>query len=445
MSKFKSFKKIRKYAIPMIMILFMCLLGMGSSAFAISPAPAENGVNNANGTATVKIPVTKVMEMNSPDAVVTNDYVFTLTKADSDPMHQSVIATTQRPDLSHPNVSTDKASITITKANINGANYANNLTVDTNPNTQPAAASATVTGRQVKVDDAFEITFDKIGQYKYTCTESLATGQTLQSGVTMDETEYTVYITVVNRDPNNIDGKVSIGDMTVVKKVGNQMKKTNPADESDTMPANPDNQSTNDRGGQGVDWNNLIFHNKYETADIIVTETVLGKLGDKNLDWDFAFNITGDALPTDYHIYRINQGGSEFTEVPTHVKTGDVIKLKHGEQFKITGVPVESKYSFEETGKPDYSGKIDYTPAQGTKTENIFHTTNNGDNAKLEKTILKTGTEILDYFNQKNELVPTGIYETLMPFGLITLIALAGGIAFIVIRNKKKRTDGTNA
>lgn len=444
MLKSKRFKKTGKFILPTVMMIIMLMITMTGVAFGISPAPAENGVDNADGTATVKIPVTKVMEMNSPDSVITNDYVFTLTKADSDPNHQSVIASTQQPDNSHPNVSTDKASVTITKDNINGANYANNLTVDTNPNTQPAAASATVTGRQVKVNDAFEITFDKIGQYKYTCTESLASGQTLQSGVTMDQTEYTVYITVVNRDPNNIDGKVSIGDMTVVKKVGDAMKKTNPADESDTMPTNPDDQTTNDRGGQGVDWNNLIFHNKYETADIIVTETVLGKLGDKNLDWDFLFKIDGDALPTDFHIYRINQGGNEFTEVPTHVKDGDTIKLKHGEQFKITGVPVDSTYSFEETGKPDYSGKIDYTPAQGTKTENIFHTTNNGDNAKLEKTILRTGTEILDYFNQKDELVPTGIYETLMPFGLIALIGLAGGIAVLAVRNNKRK-NGTQA
>lgn len=184
-----------------------------------------------------------------------------------------------------------------------------------NPNgaTLPADTTATVTGSG---STSFgNISFTKAGTYSFEIKETQ--GDVL--GYSYDGSVWT--LTVVVED---IDSILTIASHTYTKVDG----------------TSSDNEAS--------------FENIYSSGSLTISKTVTGDAGDKDKEFTFTVTLTDDNGNPLNGEYRYT-GSKEGT-----IKSGEAIKLKHGESVTISGLPVGAKYTVteEEANKDGYATMI---------------------------------------------------------------------------------------
>ncbi|MBR0384569.1 MAG: hypothetical protein IJH61_07775, partial [Eubacteriaceae bacterium] len=408
-------------------------------------ASTGTGTDNADGTVTVQIPITKLMHMNAADATILNDYTFTMTPAEAVHTQDSYTGATSPAQTDNTVTIHKEAFNRITELNSN-----NNKVVISNVNNNNASG----------VDnDVFTLTFTngQIGQFHYHVVETPITSG-LQSGVTQDSTLYDIVVTIENKDPSNItSGEVKFAGVTM----------STSTDNGDTWTKTNTGENTkSDRGGAGVDINNAKFTNTFHTADVLVDKTVRGSLGDKTKDFTFTFNVMGTGIPTTYKLYKTNAANE--TAEPVDVQNGSTFTLKHGESAKVMGLPEGAMYRIMEQGVVDYKTNINAT--LGDSDYNEYYTVNfhngatyafgmNGDaysetaastGGAGEDILVSTSSDALSmvditaasnldeqhFTNMKGQLIPTGLIENMASFlGLALLAAFA--IGYMIYKKKK--------
>ncbi|MBR0383952.1 MAG: hypothetical protein IJH61_04635, partial [Eubacteriaceae bacterium] len=168
-------------------------------------------------------------------------------------------------------------------------------------------------------------------------------------------------------------------------------------------------------------------------ADISVSKEVQGKLGDGNYEFTYVFAAnTSDTYPIVY----TKQDGST---VEGTIKGGDTFKLKNHEKAVIKNVVYNTSYSITEKGTNDYRASVSYKGADNrtaTASASALRT-NPNDVSVGTKVITVTGEEKYEYTNVKDELVPAGINEILLPFALLVFLALIAAVTYVFATKKK--------
>ncbi|MBR0383757.1 MAG: hypothetical protein IJH61_03615 [Eubacteriaceae bacterium] len=415
----------------------------------------------ANGGVTINVPVTKIFNMNDADTTLLNDYNFT--------MVPGVVAHTQAAYAGGPEGHTTDQSPTPVDGAVRITKEAFN---DIHALTEGKKTVVSNTASNVgNTADVFTVHFDpgEIGQFHYTVAET-DLGAAKQAGITQDTTIYDVVFTIENADTdaitgaNNANGNVICTGVTVAKSTdgGTTWEKTGDVS-ANTQAA--DNERA-DRGGAGADINNVVFNNTFHTANVDVLKTVNGQLGDKTKDFTFTFNVQkanneAVAIPETYKLYKYDVSGAQVdanTELEGiqayDVQTGDTFTLKHNEHAVIKGIPETAKYNIQETSTTDYTTALavkdtgaEQTEAQNVivnksdmqtnDTDHIFKVDEAGSSTVSQTSVTSnSSTDEYRFTNTKGALIPTGLIENTVTYGLLALLA-AGALLFFVYKRKK--------
>lgn len=174
------------------------------------------------------------------------------------------------------------------------------------------------------------------------------------------------------------------------------------------VPANFTPEDGKQIGLLGINGSALEFVNVYKNASgaLKVSKTVIGNAG--ITDKEFTFTVTlGD---TDIN----GMYGEMFFENGVAVFT-----LSSGESIIAEGLPAGVSYSVQESGNDGYEVTTEGSSANGT--------------------IVSEETLHVIFINNKNFTIDTGISLDSLPYILILAIVAGGGIAWVIIRKRKRK------
>lgn len=150
-------------------------------------------------------------------------------------------------------------------------------------------------------------------------------------------------------------------------------------------------------------------NNAAANKTLTVSKKVGGGAANKNDDFTFKVTITGiDGT------YSTNVAGKTITN-----GTETEFTLRHGETFVVKNLPENASYTVVETDKKGYQ-----------KTEVSVNKEANQTSDTAEGTIRMDGENTVDYTNTKTVPSPTGIALEILPFAVLFLAAIAGGVVF---------------
>lgn len=175
----------------------------------------------------------------------------------------------------------------------------------------------------------------------------------------------------------------------------------------------------------------LGFVNDYDTAELKVTKTVTGNLGDRDKQFAFTITINGDE-GENYYIEKYASAeatdpSATFTAENGIALTG--ITLADGEYFVVYGLSEGDSYTVIE----------DSDDAEGYTTTVVAETKDN--EARTGSGTIDVAAEVVDesvaFTNDKSANVPTGIAMTVLPF--VAMIALAAIVAILFFQKRERR------
>ena len=148
-----------------------------------------------------------------------------------------------------------------------------------------------------------------------------------------------------------------------------------------------------------IDEENWIITNTLDDSSLTISKFVAGNAGDKDKEFTFKVILTdknGNPLENEF-FYNGSKKGI--------IKSGDTVKLKHGESIIINGLPVETNYEvieleansdrYETTATND-KGTIDFD-----ENKVVFTNTKNEGSLTIDKTVGGNSGETDRYFNFK--------------------------------------------
>ena len=218
--------------------------------------------------------------------------------------------------------------------------------------------------------------YDKVGVYQYTLKETPGN----LAGVTYDNTEYYLKVTVINQDGQ----KVRVAALHKGSASGNKENS---------------------------------LENTYTAGALQITKTVDGNLGDKTKYFEFKVTLTG--MGESVYADSYNVTGGSYTGNPTTIAIGTetTFKLKDGDTIKIANLPAGVKYEVTETEAEGYT------------------TTKTADTGTIEGSVATAA-----FTNTKNGEVDTGIRLDSLPY--LMMLAIAGaGLVVLVARKRGMRED----
>ena len=212
---------------------------------------------------------------------------------------------------------------------------------------------------------------------------------------------------------------------------------------------NADGTVTKDSATGEVDGNTIIMTDlRYgevmpEWVALTIGKTVTGTAGDQEQEFTFNLNLTyadGEEV-TEEFAYDGSRTGT--------IKSGESVKLKHGELIRIYDIPLDVEYTVTESDNEGY--EVEGKNAVGTIDEigrsvqftnhkdksgsvdnnNGGKTTPTGNSAVSAKTYSKGSTTT-------GSSVKTGDTAPLMLYGILLLIAGVGIVGFLRYRKKRK-------
>ena len=218
--------------------------------------------------------------------------------------------------------------------------------------------------------------YDKVGVYQYTLKETPGN----LAGVTYDNTEYYLKVTVINQDGQ----KVRVAALHKGSASGNK---------------------------EGS------LENTYTAGALEITKTVDGNLGDKTKYFEFTVKLTGMEESAYADSYDVT--GGSYTGNPTTIAIGTetTFKLKDGDTIKIANLPAGVRYEVTETEAEGYT------------------TTKTADTGTIGGSVATAA-----FTNTKNGEVDTGIRLDSLPY--LMMLAIAGaGLVVLVARKRGMRED----
>jgi hypothetical protein len=464
-------KKNLKRALSLLLAATMTLSMSTISAFADeteSPSATETtGTGTTEKTTEVKwvteLPVTKCIKVAENAAIPEQTFTFTMTPATQDEI-----------DAKKYGVTTTEISNQTVKPGIDMTSKSASAEVEYTFNSKDIADTSKTTSSDgvitvTKDDKSFNlssIAFSNSGIYRYYITEDIP--DTKEPYIEYDSNVYIVDLYVVVKGTENGKATYGIKGLTITESNGKSVTVTKPT--------------------------KIVFTNTIKEKLLTISKDVVGDEYTKDELFDFWIKIPvgGDTitLTQDTVIYAkiyddngqvtdktrtyINENGlvelkvngekRETTEtndqgIVTAVTINDTVKniqdegthfqLKNGERLEIYA-PVTMIYYVVEK---DYSSEgyaQTYTYEEDGKKSTLTSDNNNDDGmgtvkdpyeAKgvVIKGTVNTGTNTVAFINTRNVDLPnTGINLDLVPYILLTLIAVCGGILFI---SRKKRVN----
>lgn len=272
------------------------------------------------------------------------------------------------------------------------------------------------------------------GKYEYTVTETGATPEITNDQhqkMIMSKAEYTmdVYVSnsgsgfeisniIVNKTKDD-KGATATGKVDISDTDNNGFKFTNTYVQeagTGTDPTTPDPDYTT--------------YGSLDVSKIIKTDAT--DTADTNKEFEFTANFTFPA-GTDETTLGAKATIVDSTENITG--TSYTFKLKHSQNVKFTGLPVDTKISVTESATPNYKGSADVVINNGTK-ETVTA-------AKYDEALTVSGKSLgqkkntVDVTNTYNYVPTTGIIMNTLPY--VLMIALCGAALMAFVAFKRRR------
>ncbi|MBQ8379910.1 MAG: hypothetical protein IJX34_03745 [Clostridia bacterium] len=312
----------------------------------------------------------------------------------------------------------------------------------------PAGETVTIKvaedGDVKKGTESIELDFagKEIGVYTYKLTETKGD----VAGVEYDESVYYVNVYVINQvgDDKVPTGLVTVSDITAWRtnnmsdEALKALTKDWTGDLLDINKKDADGKVGNDGGDNEIDY---PFENEYSTdADIIVSKTVTGNYASTTQEFAYTVALTGLVANAEYTA-TLADGSTKTITADANGEATLETTLAHGETFTIAGLPSSAAYTITETQDATYSGKYAVTdgsaaPASGEAGLGVDVTANGvlADNSMVDNILTD---EEVDFTNNKEYTVPTGIALSVLPFACgIAVVAV-----LLVVTNKKRQED----
>ena len=182
--------------------------------------------------------------------------------------------------------------------------------------------------------------------------------------------------------------------------------------------------------------NQLNYYGRYVpvSADLTISKTVTGKLGDTNKAFTFQIlNEEKQPVTLTSDNCQFGDGSGTLLESGTDGK----FTLKHGGTVTIKNLPVgtytvtELKTSTDELENYKTTWLLDSNPDSNNETENSTRT------ATVE---MKGKNRVLDFTNECTLKPDTGVLLDTLPY-IVILAVVAGGVALLMLRKHRKEDD----
>jgi hypothetical protein len=402
--KMKNLKRVFSTALASVMAL---------SLFTVP-------VSASKGAVVESIEVSKTINVNKNSSIPEETFSFTMEPATSDQIAGAKIGTV----AVEPGLPLDDDTLEYTFSSTDTAQVVN--------------SQLTKTGETF---DVSELGFDHAGIYRYYVEESIP--ETREPYITYSETKYMIDLYVYAES----DGSYKIRDMSVTK-----------IDGETTLSVKPQN---------------INFENTINTKDLTISKTVVGEEYTSGEEFDFwieipvggdtiklspnaviqaalydANGLVKDSRTNNTGIVELKVNGDdqelEKATVASVKAAGTNFKLKNGEYLQISAPAtmiyfvVEDDYAEEgyvQTYKYDEEGLKNTATKSSEESIGVANDAHN----KVIKGTVNTATNLLEFINTREISNPnTGINLDMLPYVLLTLIAVCGGILFI---NRKRRVD----
>ncbi|MBQ7839741.1 MAG: hypothetical protein IJ390_04535 [Lachnospiraceae bacterium] len=177
------------------------------------------------------------------------------------------------------------------------------------------------------------------------------------------------------------------------------------------------------------------FVNTYDTGSVSLKKVLQGNQANYGTTYEFTIQVDGkDAEGTSVsETYNTNYVTDATTGATLTLTSGEseTIQLAPNQTITIYGLSSSDTYTFKEK---DYSAEGYTTEIEGydekvsTDTTGLTVTGSKGNKASDDAVV---------YTNKKNVTTPTGVILNIAPY--IMMVALAGVLAFLFLRNKKER------
>ena len=273
-------------------------------------------------------------------------------------------------------------------------NYPTSTTVVFNGTTPNASGTATQTGT---VDFA-GATFTKVGDYRFTLTETASSNATQYP---LDNTTYYLYVSV-RYAADDTDGTKM--EATVVSSA---MTTTAAPTTGTKVP--------------------VVFTSGAELTHVTISKTVTGNMGDKSKYFDISVNIPGTGT------YLVSGGKygapGSATNVTVTAGTATTLQIKHGETITIgiaadgttDQIPIGINYTVGETAETGYTTTID-----GAAT-----------NPKTETTVATAANNTTAIVNNYELATLTGVFINMVPYLLIAAVVL---VLIVLLKRSSKKS-----
>lgn len=244
----------------------------------------------------------------------------------------------------------------------------------------------------------------KVGAYTYTISED----NTRIPGITKDDKELTLKVTVVNAT-GEIDN--SYGYYVALYRDGKKIEATD------------------------------AFHNTYDAKGLTLTKTVHGSLGDLNEDFQFDIKFVPekDEIASLYKGVQVGDLGKASIANATagaylNLNTVYTVTMKHNGSLSFANLPAGIKYEVYEVG----------SAVSGDKVMKNQYTVTVTDTAFVENSNTVKGTaaaeDVTVAFQNTHEGVPdTGVILDNAPYIALLAIVAIGGVALML--NKRRRDE----
>lgn len=385
--------KLKKFFAGVLAAAMMLTVG-ATAAFATEPSNKTISVKDNDGNAKMfqtgdaTLTLTKSLEVENGTAP--NEMEFTFSVADSG--NTAVAGATTAAKF-------EAGQNKKIKAFVAGKTYTANFTVDI----------------EKLLGDTKKNT---VGEYTYTISEN----DTQIPGITKDDNELTLKVTVVNAT-GEIGG--GYGYYAALYRGGKKIEATD------------------------------AFHNTYNANSLTLSKTVHGALGNLSKDFTFKIKFTkADALQnnTDTGLYKGPQVAELSSTATIKDGTTDIAKsayleldkeytvtLRHNDSLNLSNLPAGIKYEIYEDGSQVEAGAVvvtvDNVKYTVTVTDTAFDTT---ETTKIKGTV--NNTDVTAAFQNTNPDSPDmGVILDNAPYIALLAIVAIGGVALML--NKRRRDE----
>jgi hypothetical protein len=206
--------------------------------------------------------------------------------------------------------------------------------------------------------------------------------------------------------------------------------------------------------------NNYVKTNGSDTPDnpdptkpnestLNVSKTVSGDFASTSIYFEFKLKITVPAalIPslggnTVYKAYVVENNTVVGSSIDFQSGMEKTIQLKHGQKLMFVNTPVGTVYDVTEIGTSAYTPAVEVTTNGGAPVSNPSNETitEGGSLAALGQ-LVGEATNLAAYTNSRDNVTPTGINLSTLPYVGLVLMAFGALVMFVIVKSRKKETQ----